>query len=33
MDKGRTGDEGRGGTAIERDIEEGRGNGKGEDRR
>ncbi len=33
MEKGRTGDEERGGTVRERDTEEGTGNGKGEDRR
>ncbi len=33
MKKGRTGDEGRRGTVRERDTEEGRGDGKGEDRR
>ncbi len=34
MEKGRTGDEGdRGGTVVEKDTEEGRGNEKGEDRR
>ncbi len=33
MEKGRTGDEEREGTVIERDTEEGRGNGKGVGRR